>query len=96
MYKTLIEFIPKGKANAVPAGHLANVRNTTKRRLSEDVRKLRCAGVIIASYAGGYYIPATDDELLEYYISQRKHAVSELTTLKATRRELKRKGVKLP
>lgn len=91
----LLELIPKGKENAIESGKLAGVLHVSIRGLSQALLQARLDGSIIASCNQGYYIPETDNELLEYYRAQHKHATTQLRSLKPVRQELKRRGVKL-
>lgn len=87
----LMTDIPTGKENGIKGADLAEAWKTDKRQVSAVIEKLRRAGVLIASGNSGYYMPATDEELEEFYHVNRARALSLLTTLKSTRLELERR-----
>ena len=91
----LIEIIPEGKENAIPARDLANIVNISTRELRAQIEALRRSGHIIAACNSGYYIPVNDAELIEYYKAHEKRAMTALVCLKPARKALKGYGYKV-
>ena len=69
MYKKLIELIPKGEENAVSMSALARLLGVEERDIRRLVLQARCDGELICSSNHGYYYPANDAELIDYYTS---------------------------
>lgn len=90
----LIQHIPKGKEHAISNSTLQDVLHLTRRDVSAAVLAARLDGIIIASDHHGYYIPVTDDELLQHYRLHHKQAVTLLASLTPVRRVLVKKGIK--
>ena len=67
MYKKLIELIPKGEENAIPMHTLAVMTGNEDRDIRRLVLQARCDGELICSSNHGYYYPANDSELIDYY-----------------------------
>lgn len=84
--------IPTGYENGISNKDLQKKWKTNKRGVSAEVEKLRNKGVIIGSGNSGYFLPETDEELERFYLTMRKKAVSLLSALSQTRKELKRRG----
>lgn len=94
-HNDLLQLIPKGKEHAISNRELASVLHTTKRELQRLVLQARLDENIIASGSNGYYIPQTDEEMMSYYKTQRKRAMTTLSSLRTVRRILKQKGIKV-
>lgn len=91
--RSYLDDIPTGKTYGISRSNLSIIWSVDERTVSAIIADLRNRGEIIASGNTGYYRPATDDELAEYYRIQRRRALSILKTLKMTRRVLKSAGV---
>ena len=92
-YAFLMALIPKGKNNAVQGKDVDNALRIDARQryaLIEDARK---AGCIICSCNNGYFRPENNDEMLKYYLTSRKRAITILATLKTARRKLIANGI---
>ena len=72
--KDLTEFIPIGRANAIPMKDLAALLNISERTLRLLVQKAREQGAPICSEwenRGGYYMPADTYEARRYLRQQK-------------------------
>ena len=91
--KELLEYIPHGKKNRVSGWELQRVGGYKNIRVFRDViRRLRKNGEIIAatkSNGGGYYIPDSREELVEYIREAEKQGASTFAPLKAARAKLR-------
>ena len=92
-YTRLLALLPVGKEKGVSRKALSEELRIRTRDVSDLVLKARRDNYIIASGNTGYFVPATDGELLEYYLHSRRMAITILTSIKTTRRELKRRGI---
>lgn len=90
--KELLTDIPEGYENGISNDDLQAKWNTSKRGVSAEVERLRKKGVIICSGNSGYFMPENDEELERFYLTMRKKAVSLLSALSQTRKELKKRG----
>ena len=90
--KSIMQFIPKSPER-VSMAQLARQAGTDERSIRAAVLAARKAGEVIAADKTGYFIPATDAEMREYYHARHKAALSTLASLKATRQKLKAVGV---
>lgn len=91
----LLNLIPHGKDNAILGRDLENVLKIDPRTRYSLIESARRDGLIICACDRGYYQPETHAEMLSYYETAHARAVSILSTLKATRRELVKNGVKV-
>ncbi len=92
-YAFLKALIPEGEDNAVLGKDIENALRIDVRQryaLIEDARK---AGCIICSCNNGYFRPENNDEMLRYYLTARKRAITILATLKTARRKLIANGI---
>ena len=62
-----MEFIPKGRANAISLHDLCGKVGLESSEMKERIKNARIAGHTIASCNQGYFIPLTDRELIAYY-----------------------------
>lgn len=77
MKPLLIDYIPKGKENAVKCSQLAKIFKCNEREITASVNSLRNDGVIICSGVKGYYIPR-DDEDIKNFVRQMRSRVREI------------------
>lgn len=85
----------KGKENAISSQKLAVIMGFDNvRSLQADIAKSRNSGqIILSSTAGGYYLPATDEEIEEFIAVLRARAANTFKALKSAREYLnKTKG----
>lgn len=94
--QVVADALGEGRENAVTNHDLQVMTGCSRREVSEMVHSLRIGGEIICSGNEGYFKPATDQELIAGYMTLWRKAVSNLSALKAMRREVKRKGLLPP
>lgn len=72
----LIEFIPRGRSNAVAMRELSERLNIDPRKLRALIQREREQGAPICSdwERGGYFMPTNESEALMYY-RQQKHRI---------------------
>lgn len=78
-----------GKENAVSRKALAALTGLSDRSMREEIEKERRGGVLICSHmeaGGGYYLPADEMEIREYYNAQ----TSRISSLILAREPFKR------
>ena len=83
----VLEFLKVGKKNAIPTSELLSltgIGNAKELRLAV-ARERRAGAVILSSCAGGYYLPATKDEIEEFVRTQDKKARSIMVSIKSAR-----------
>ena len=61
----VLDYIPKGKENAVTSMELMNILKCSMRELRFMIANARNRGEVICSFSGGYYLPETKEELKE-------------------------------
>ena len=81
----LLDLIPEGRGNAISMKDLAGLLNCTVREVRKAVFNARIDGEVICGTDAGYYLPATREELKEYYTLRRGAALSSLKALKGAR-----------
>ena len=90
MNRKILEFIPAGKNNAIPAQCLAEISGARSERcLRGDIAELRKAGEIICSSPAGYYRPATRDEIADFIERMESHAIGVLQAVSSAREAMK-------
>lgn len=86
------ELIPFGKENAISNIELQVVTGLNDRAVRKAVSEARKRGVVILNMqdGNGYYQPTEDDraEVQHYYLQEHRRAMSNLKSLKATRKWL--------
>ena len=89
--KMIVEYLPQGKANAISTHELCQLTGVRDvRKLRSIVAAARNAGEIIASSsAGGYFIPADNNELEEFIRTLDSKARSIMVALQSARKVLK-------
>ncbi len=87
----IVEYLPKGKANAISTHDLVQLTGVRDiRALRSVVAKARNAGEVIASSsAGGYFVPADNIELEEFIRTLDSKARSIMVALQSARKMLK-------
>ena len=91
--QVLKETLKEGKENAVTNADLQQIMHTSRREISQMIHILREQGLIVCADSQGYFIPQTDNELIQGYDLLWKKAVSNLAVLKAMRREIKKRNL---
>ena len=90
----LLEFIPRGKCNAVSAAYLSECLNVERRAVIQRVRDARMGGdIILSSKNAGYYQPANNKEIAEFYNNSRAESIGRLSVIKGVRKYLKGEGL---
>ena len=89
----LKDLIPEGINNAVQGKDLEKALKIDTRQRYAMIEDARKAGMIICSCNAGYFRPENPDELLKYYRTARKRAITILSTLSTARRKLLAQGV---
>ena len=90
---TIEQLLLPGAENAVTTRQLlaaTGIRHVAD--LQRQIERERAAGALILSKCydgGGYYLPASRDEIIRYERTLRRRALSTLRTLRAARRVLK-------
>lgn len=82
--KDLTEFIPTGRANAIPMKDLATLLNVDARTVRALVQRAREQGAPICSeweHNGGYYMPADKYEAESYLRQQQSRIKSARAAL---------------
>lgn len=87
-----VEYIPKGKANAIHLQELANLLNIPAYTVKKLVQAARREGAQIMSGACGYWIAEDEQEMSIYRDAMRKQAYTRLKTIKPINRALKQIG----
>lgn len=79
-----------GAENAIPRAALVAVTGWPDRELRRNIEKARAEGMVIANdqKGGGYYRPATKEELLRQYAQSRSRTLAQLRQQKFIRRSL--------
>jgi len=86
----ILEYIPKGKENAISTLELMNVLNCDMRELRKIIADLRNHGHVICSCSkGGYYKPKTRSELQESVKMLSGKAISIFKALRSQKKALK-------
>lgn len=92
IYNYLKERVAYGKSKAVMAREIRARLNLTARQLDTALYRERKAGRIIISKTtdgGGYYLPATREEVLAFVRQQEGRIKKHASTLRAARAFLK-------
>ena len=90
-----MEFIPKGRANAISLHDLCGKVGLESSEMKERIKDARIAGYTIASCNQGYFIPLTDGELIAYYTAHKKRALTALVSTEPIRKILIKRGYKV-
>ena len=85
------KILPIGKANAVTTNDLTVLMGfSDSRALQSDISRSRDNGqIILSSTAGGYYLPANDEEVREFVGALQARAIGTFRALKSAREYLK-------
>lgn len=84
-----------GKGNAVSRKTLAALTGLSDRHVREEIEKERRSGILICSHmeaGGGYYLPADEMEIREYYNTQTSRISSLILAREPFRRALQGDG----
>ena len=85
---SIIDVLPVGKENAIPAGDLAEALGIDERLLRKTVERERRNGELILSCSGehgGYYRHKDMGELIEFYNHMKHRAETTLACIEAVR-----------
>ncbi len=89
----IVNLLPAGKENAVPAKYLVGVTGvSSKRELNHRIRAERLNGALILSTkanGGGYYRPKNRQEIQEFVDSYKGEAIATFAMMKTARDVLK-------
>ena len=90
--KRLLKLIPKGKKNRISSTELERLADCDKRSLKGAISRLRRNGVLICSsvYSGGYYLPASSEELEEWVRTEQARIRTHRAAIKPAVDFLKR------
>lgn len=80
--KSILEYIPKGRKNAVSARTLMRKTGLSERQVQAAVLQARANGVPICSSINGYFIPESAEEAAGYCREQYKRIKSGFIALK--------------
>lgn len=90
----LLSFIPRGKSNAVSVAYLSECLSLDRRAIIRRVRHARINGdIILSSKNAGYYQPANNKEIAEFYNNSRAESIGRLSVIKGVRKYLKGEGL---
>lgn len=97
--RMIIEFLKKGKQNAIPSKQLAKIASCSSvRELQALVSRERQQGAVILSTSrngGGYYLPSDADEVREFIRTldaRARHTFLALRSARKYLRELEEQG----
>ena len=93
-YSFITKLIPQSPGR-VSMKQLADRIGCDERQVRSYVLAARINGELIGSDKGGYFIPVTDQELIDYYRTARRRALATLRSLKVVRKRLAAAGVDL-
>lgn len=84
----LLDFIPKGKENAVTKGYLMNVTGLSERNVRSEIQRINEQGkdIICCENGKGYYRPATKEEAERYIRYNHSYLVALAKKDRAMRR----------
>ena len=88
----IVDFIPKGKINAIPSVELSRRTGLVSRDIEKAVFEARKSGVAVCSSAKGYFVPSNAAEALQYYAAQQSRIRSGNIALRPVREYIKREG----
>lgn len=92
----IMDFIPHGKRNAIPSRDLQALLHVDKRDLQRIIRNARLKGAVICGkidgHKGGYFIPDSIEEAIEYICIEKKSIQSQKEALKPVEEYIKRGG----
>lgn len=88
--RDIFTYLPKGKANAIPAEKLASLMGLNDTRaLRHHISSLRLNGELILSTSGkngGYFVPATPEEVSAFIAENEKSARHTLAILRSAKK----------
>ena len=87
------DMLPEGKENAIPSKELSALLGMTSvRELQQEIARERAAGAVILSTCqdgGGYYLPASDQEVKEFIRTLENRGKNTLAALRSARNYLR-------
>ena len=86
-YSFFINAIPHSPGR-ISMKQLADRIGCDERQVRSYVLAARINGELIGSDTSGYFIPVTDQELIDYYRTARRRAMATLRSLKVVRKRL--------
>lgn len=85
----ILDFIPCGRENAISGKELINATGWDSRTVKQQIANARLNGSVICSILdgnnGGYYIPATPTEAVDYVRTEEKRIESATEALRAAK-----------
>lgn len=82
----ILDYIPKGRENAIPRKKLAYITGLTDSKMRELIRKARAEKPIINLQDGkGYYIPTKEEEVDRFIAQEEKRAKSIFANLRSAK-----------
>lgn len=78
----IVEFIPKGKDNAIHLQELVKILHCSDTYIKCEIRKARNAGAPIVSGCAGYWLTDSNEESEQFILSMRKQAITRLNSIK--------------
>lgn len=86
----IINYIPKGRNNAISRTSLRIQTGLSDRAMREEISQARRYNCIINLQNGaGYYIPDTDEEIQRFILQETRRAKSIFWCLKGAKKALK-------
>lgn len=89
----IIKFIPHGKDNMISGSDLAQLTQLDSRSVKQLVANARTKGAVICSSLegnrGGYFIPDTPEEAVEYVRTERSRINSAKAALRSAEEYIK-------
>ena len=86
----IINYIPKGRNNAISRTSLQQLTGLSDRQMREEISQARRYKCIINLQNGaGYYIPDTDEEIQRFILQETRRAKSKFWCLKGAKKALK-------
>lgn len=83
----IVKFIPHGKKNAVGGKELKQVTGLDERTVKQQIANARLKGAVICSILdgnkGGYFIPETPEEAVEYVRTEQCRIASARAALRS-------------
>lgn len=94
--KNILDYIPKGKKNAISNRELQTLLHIDRRDIQRFIRAARLKGVVICGLGGrngGYFIPETLEEVIDYVKTAKKTIISIIEALEPAEAYIAKGGV---
>ena len=92
----ILDYIPKGKKNAISNQKLQTIMNLDRRDIQRIIRAARLKGVVICGFGGrngGYFIPETLEEVIDYVRTAKRTIISIIEALEPAEAYIAKGGV---